>query len=216
MSVLATAAVAFVITGAGATVTAHVTARADPASNLPYTYPNFLDAVNAGRALEGLAPISDIGRGQFSVTQEMFVVINLERIARGLPAFEEMTASLDALAQTGRTTGGSSAPRRARCSGGHRHTVGGDSRPAVRRLRVDVRRRLYPVAQQAAFNTGCSALPPDPWEHRHNILEDFSLVGGGMQPVDGSGRRPELHRSADRGLLRGRRARGRRLHLGAG
>jgi len=94
VSVLATAAVAFVVPGAAATVTAHVTARADPASNLPYTYANFLDAVNAGRALEGLSPITDVDLGQFSVTQEMFVVINLERVDRGLPAFEEMTRNV--------------------------------------------------------------------------------------------------------------------------
>ncbi len=186
VSVLATAAVAFVITGAGATVSARVTARTDPASNLPYSYPNFLDAVNAGRALEGLAPISDVGRGQFSVTQEMFVVINLERIARGLPAFEEMTASLDTLAQTGANDREDpplpTAPGAPAATG---TLWAGTADPLFADFAWMYEDGCTPVAQQAAFNTGCSAVPPDPWEHRHNILEDFSALGAGCNLLMG-------------------------------
>ncbi len=186
VSVLATAAVACVVPGAAATVTARVTARADPASNVPYTYANFLDAVNAGRALEGLSPITDIGLGQFSVAQEMFVVINLERIARGLPAFEEMTSSLDALAQTGANDLEDpplpTAPGAPDAAG---TLWAGTADPLFADFAWMYEDGCTPVAQQAAFNTGCSAVPPEPWEHRHDILEDFSALGAGCNLLMG-------------------------------
>ena len=185
-AVVAMAAVTFVVPGAAATVTAQVSARADPASNLPYTYASFLDAVNAGRALEGLSPISGSGLGAFSVTQEMFVIINLERTARGLPPFEEMTSSLDALAQIGATDLEDpplpTAPGAPSATG---TLWAGTADPLFADFAWMYEDGCTPVAQQAGFNTGCSAVPPEAWEHRHEILEDFSALGAGCNLLMG-------------------------------
>ena len=179
-SVLAMAAVAFVVPGAGAVVGATITAHADPSSNLPDTYANSLDAVNAGRALEGLGPISGTRLGALSVTQEMFVVINLERTARGLPAFEEMTGSLDTLAQTGADD---LADPPLPTAPGAPSAVGtlwaGTADPLLADFAWMYEDGCTLVPHQAAFNTGCSAVPPEPWGHRHGILEDFSALGAG-------------------------------------
>jgi hypothetical protein len=59
-----------------------------------------LEAINAGRSDEGLAPmVLPTNWYSLSVGQQLFVVANLERTARGLPAYLGLNAALSANAQ---------------------------------------------------------------------------------------------------------------------
>jgi hypothetical protein len=116
----------------------------------------------------------------------MFVIINLERTARGLPAFQAMTSSLDTLAQIGAddlddpplpTVPGATAAAGTLWAG--------TNDPLFADFAWMYEDGCTAVAHQAAFNTGCSAVPPDPWEHRNDILEDFGALGAGCNLVMG-------------------------------
>jgi hypothetical protein len=61
-----------------------------------------LDAINHAHALEGVRPmVLPAGFAQLSVPEQLFVVLNLERVDRGLSAFSGLSAGLDANAQRG-------------------------------------------------------------------------------------------------------------------
>ena len=61
-----------------------------------------LGAINHAHALEGVRPMAlPAGFAQLSVPEQLFVVVNLERVDRGLPPFNGLTAALDANAQRG-------------------------------------------------------------------------------------------------------------------
>jgi len=61
-----------------------------------------LDALNHAHALEGVRPmVLPAGFAQLNVPVQLFVVVNLERVDRGLPAFNGLSAALDANAQKG-------------------------------------------------------------------------------------------------------------------
>ena len=72
---------AWVSVGAPAGATTGAAAHDDPAINLPYDVTDPLAAIDAARAAEGLAPMDDSGFGQLTRAQELFVVIDLERVA---------------------------------------------------------------------------------------------------------------------------------------
>jgi len=61
-----------------------------------------LAAINHARALEGIRPmVLPSGFAQMSVADQLFVVVNLERVDRGLPPFGGLTAALNKNAQRG-------------------------------------------------------------------------------------------------------------------
>jgi hypothetical protein len=159
----------------------------DPASNLPDTFASPIAAVNAGRANDGVAPISDSGFSSFTPEQETFVVVNLERVARGLPPFEEMTNSLDALAQIGANASEDPplpvGPPNTSWANGNLWAATSD--PLFADFGWMYEDGCATVAQQPFFNVGCSASPPTPWSHRNNILEDFSALGDGCNLLMG-------------------------------
>jgi hypothetical protein len=169
---------AWMSAGAPAGATTDVVAHDDPAINLPYDVTDPLAAVDAGRAAEGLAPMDDSGFGRLTEAQELFVVIDLERVARALPPIEEMTSSLDALAQAGADASSDPAPAAptgtSYWSGG---IEAGLSNPLLADFGWMYEDGCDMVAVQAVVNVDCSATPPRPWGHRHAILEDFPTSG---------------------------------------
>ncbi len=61
-----------------------------------------LDAINHAPALEGVRPMAlPAGFAQMSTPDQLFVVINLERVDRGLPPFRGLTTALNRNAQRG-------------------------------------------------------------------------------------------------------------------
>jgi hypothetical protein len=79
----------------------------NPAANIAPSSGDFLSAIDAARSAEGVAPMS-IDESAFNalpVPEQVFVVLNLERIDRGEPAISAMTAQLNAVAQGGADLG---------------------------------------------------------------------------------------------------------------
>ncbi|HTZ09390.1 MAG TPA: hypothetical protein VMB72_09975, partial [Acidimicrobiales bacterium] len=160
----------------------------DPAANLPYDYGSPLAAVDAGRAEDGQGPISTAGFGAFTPAQEVFVLVNLERVDRGLPPFGEMTASLDALAQVGANA--RQDPPMPAPVGSPWEAAGiesGVADPLLADFGWMYEDGCTVVPGQAVVNTDCSASAADSWGHRHDILtrypvgSDCSLVMGVAQ-----------------------------------
>jgi hypothetical protein len=177
-SVVVAGVVASIVPGASADPGARAI---DPASNLPYMFASPLDAVNAGRAEEGLAPISDRGFGALTSEEELFVVIDLERVGRSLPPFEQMTGSLDALAQVG-ANGQQDPPLPvppSNTSNASGTLWAGTADPVFADFGWMYEDGCTPVTPQRFLNGDCLLSPPKPWSHRNNILEDFSVGNAG-------------------------------------
>ena len=147
----------------------------DPSFNLPDNYASSLAAVNAGRADDGLGPLAAGDLAGLSPAQEMFVIIDLERVARSLPPVQEMTATLDDLAQVGANTLEDPAPAASEgtsfWSGG---IEAGVSDPLIADFGWMYEDGCGIVLHQAIVNVDCQATPPRPWGHRDIILYDFA------------------------------------------
>jgi hypothetical protein len=176
--VTALGVVASIVPGASAKTAARVI---DPASNLPYKFAHPFDAVNAGRAQEGLAPISANGFGSLTSEEELFVLVNLERVGRSLPPFEQMTSSLDALSQIG-ANDLQDPPLPvppANTSNATGTLWAGTSDPLLADFGWMYEDGCNAVTPQRFLNGGCALSPPQPWGHRNNVLEDFSYGNAG-------------------------------------
>ena len=80
----------------------------NPPGNIAPSSTDFLTSIDTARAQEGVGPL-DISEATFSglpVTEQAFIVVNDERIDRGLPAISYMTSQLNADAQQGADAGG--------------------------------------------------------------------------------------------------------------
>ena len=145
----------------------------NPAFNLPYTEGTYLDAVNTGRAVEGLAPIATNGWGALTSVQQVFAVINLERVARALPPFQSLTASLDALAEEGADARADPPVPAPVGSGWQTDSIeAGTDDPLLADFGWMYEDGCTQVRSQAFVNTDCAASPPVPWHHRDAILDD--------------------------------------------
>jgi hypothetical protein len=70
--------------------------------NSPSCLDSVLDAINHAHALEGIRPmVLPANFVQMSISEQLFVAVNLERVDRGLPAFGGLTAALNRNAQEG-------------------------------------------------------------------------------------------------------------------
>jgi hypothetical protein len=64
-----------------------------------------LQAINHAHALEGIRPmVLPADFAQLSIPEQLFIVVNLERVDRGLPAFGGLTTALNGNAQRGADT----------------------------------------------------------------------------------------------------------------
>lgn len=125
--------------------------------------------IDAARAEEGLAPITlPDDFEQLTVTQQLLVVTDLERVDRGLEPFEGLSPRLDAYAQQGAEAGTDPPwpePLEGFVGGGN--WIGG-TRSA---LLADY---LWMYDDGAGFNLDCNVEgEPGCWGHRKNILGEY-------------------------------------------
>jgi hypothetical protein len=92
---------------AGAAGAAGVVPPANPAANIAPSSTDYLSSINAARALEGVGPmaVSESALAALPVPEQVFVVLNEERIGRGLAPIATMSAQLNAVAQQGADAG---------------------------------------------------------------------------------------------------------------
>ncbi len=133
-----------------------------------------LEAINHAHALEGVRPmVLPAGFAQMSTPDQLFIVINLERVDRGLPPFRGLTTALNRNAQRGADDAGDPPDAGRRYALDDSEWAGG----SVNGLDAD-----YGWMYDDGFNSGnldC-AHPGDAgcWGHRKGILDDFGTGPG--------------------------------------
>lgn len=131
-----------------------------------------LAAINHARAAEGVRPMvlpPDFAR--MGTAEQLFVVVNLERVDRGLPPFAGMTRAMDANAAVG-ADHADDPPDPRGVLGDDEEWAGG----AVNALDAD-----YGWMYNDGRGSGNLDCPrtggPGCWDHRHGILDAFGTVG---------------------------------------
>ena len=79
----------------------------NPPANIAPSSPDFLTSIDTARAEEGVGPmeVSESSVSSLPVDEQAFIIINEERIDRGLPPIAYVTAQLNADAQQGANSG---------------------------------------------------------------------------------------------------------------
>jgi len=150
---------------------------ANPAANIAPSSGDWLSAIDAARAQEGVGTmnISESALASLPAAEQEFAVVNVERVDRGLPPISYMTAQLDAYAQAG-ANGMTDPPIPPSVTGGSQVTWGGSiwaGQPSV--LAADYF-MMYEdgYGGSATTNIACSlANPGGCWIHRDIILHEF-------------------------------------------
>jgi hypothetical protein len=172
---------------AGATGTA---AAGNPSANLVPSSSDWLSAIDSARASEGVAPmgVDEAALDALPVPEQLFVVINQERIARGLAPVSSMTAQLNAAALAGaKADEDPSFP--AALSGGSALSGGGAiwAGGITSTLEADyywMYEDGWGGSAAATSNTPCtSATSTGCWGHRDVILTAFAPCAGGVAPT---------------------------------
>ena len=131
-----------------------------------------LAAINTARAKEGVKPmVLPAAFATLAIPEQLFVVINLERVDRGLAPFVGMSAGLDANAQKGADRA-NDPPSPSNDIGDDEEWAGG----SVNGLDAD-----YGWMYDDGRGSGNLDCPrsggPGCWGHRHGILDNFGTVG---------------------------------------
>ncbi|MCL2395346.1 MAG: hypothetical protein FWC87_11750 [Acidimicrobiaceae bacterium] len=131
-----------------------------------------LAAINHARATEGVRPmVLPRDFAQMSTAEQLFVVINLERVDRNLPPFAGMTTAMDANAAEG-ADHADDPPDPHNVLGDDEEWSGG----AVNALDADYG-WMYNDGRGSG-NLDCPRIGgPGCWDHRHGILDAFGTVG---------------------------------------
>jgi hypothetical protein len=76
---------------------------ANPASNIAPGSADWLSSIDAARSEEGVGTmnISESALAVLPLPEQVFAVVNFERVDRGLPPIDDMTAQLNSYAQAG-------------------------------------------------------------------------------------------------------------------
>ena len=157
---------------------------ANPPANIAPSSGDWVQAINSARAQEGVGPlgVSESQLSGMSVPQQVFTVVNAERVDRGLPPINDMTSQLDAYAQAGANAGTDPSFPSA-LSGGAPLTWGGavwaGGLSSV--LEADYF-WMYDDGWGGSGTTNAACSPSTPsecWGHRDIILHPFPNCPGG-------------------------------------
>jgi hypothetical protein len=157
----------------------------NPPANIAPSNSDYLTSINSARAAEGVGPMSitESALSALPIPEQVFILVNLERIDRGLPAISAMTAQLNADAQQGANA--SSDPAfPADLTGGSPVEFGGAiwAGGVSSALEADYYWMYddgYGGLLGATTNAACSLLSlGECWGHRDIILHSFPDCGG--------------------------------------
>ena len=182
IGVMIMSSIAAGLTGAPAGA-AGILPPANPASNIARSSADWLASIDAARAQEGVGTMSVLESqlDGLPVAEQVFMVVNDERIDRGLPPIEYMTAQLDAYAQGGANSGTDpSSP--SSLSGGSPVTFGGSLLAGHSSALEADYYWMYDdgLGGPSSANVGCSLTSPSGcWDHRDIILHEFGTCPTG-------------------------------------
>jgi len=156
----------------------------NPPANIAPSSPDFLTSIDAARAEEGVGPmdVSESVVSSLPVDEQAFIIINEERINRGLPPIAYVTAQLDADAQQGANAGDDPGFPSA-LTGGSPLTWGGSvwAGGLTSVFGADYYWMYadgFGGAQGETTNADCTASSSsDCWGHRDILLHEFSSCG---------------------------------------
>lgn len=143
-----------------------------------------LAMLNAGRRSEGLGPVMlPDNWALLTVAEQLFVLTELERTARGLPADAGLAAGLSAIAQAGADSG-----RDPNGGGGGVRSVWAGGEPNAIVVMADWVYADGLFRDGASENLGCSLRDrAGCWSHRDIILHDRRLMTCGSRCLLGAG-----------------------------
>jgi hypothetical protein len=135
-----------------------------------------LAMLNAGRLSEQLGPlVLPSNWQQLTVAEQLFVLTELERTARGLPADTGLAADWDTAAQAGADTGQDPTRGGSGASGFQAVWAGGQPNPIV--VMADWIYADGVFADGSSQNRGCSASASSGcWSHRDIVLHDTTAT----------------------------------------
>jgi hypothetical protein len=150
---------------------------ANPASNVAPSSADWLSSIDAARAREGVGTmdISQSALAALPVPEQMFAVLNLERVDRGLPPIYGMSAQLNSYAQAG-ANAMTDPPIPSAVSSGAPITWGGTLWAGVPSALGADYYMMYDdgFGGPATTNIACGpATPSGCWIHRDIILNEF-------------------------------------------
>jgi hypothetical protein len=157
----------------------------NPLVNTQPSSSDWLTSINSARASEKVGPmnLSEPMLTSLPLPEQVFIVTNLERVDRGLPAISYMTAQLNADAQQG-ADAASDPGFPSTLSGGSPVNQGGSIWAGVNSsLEADYYWMYddgWSVPPSPTTNADCTTpLASGCWGHRDNILESFAACSAG-------------------------------------
>jgi hypothetical protein len=182
-TIIATVAASLITTPAGA---AGILPPSNPAANIAPSSSDWLTSIDNGRAVEGVGPmsVSESQLANLPLPEQVFTVVNLERIDRGLPAISYMTSQLDSYAQSA-ADAGSDPSFPSAVTGGSPVTWGGGiwAGGLTSVLEADYYWMYddgWGGAQASTSNAACSLLTlSECWGHRDIELHQFASCPSG-------------------------------------
>jgi len=162
----------------------------NPPSDIAPSSSDYLTSIDSARAQEGVGPlnISEATLSSLPVPEQAFIVVNDERLDRGLPAISDMTSQLNADAQQG-ADGGVDPAFPSSLGGGSQMSWGGSiwAGGLASVLEADFYWMYsdgYGGVQGQTTNSNCSPRSPGGcWGHRDIILHEFSSCGTGAPTI---------------------------------
>ena len=149
---------------------------ANPAANIAPGSTDWLSSIDAARAQEGVGTmnISESALAALPAADQLFAIVNFERVDRGLPPISDMSAQLSSYAQSGANSN-TDPPIPTAVAGGTPITFGGSVWGGVSSALEADYYFMYDdgYGGAATTNFACSlATPSFCWIHRDIILDD--------------------------------------------
>jgi hypothetical protein len=172
------------LTGGAPAAAAGILPPANPSANIPPQSSDWLTSIDDGRSQEGVGDM-DLSEAAFDalpLDQQVFTVVNDERVDRGLPPIQYITSQLDGYAQGGANAGGDPSFPTA-VTGGAPITYGGSiwAGGLTSVLEADYY-WMYDdgYSGSSTTNSACSLSDPSGcWGHRDIILHGFANCPSG-------------------------------------
>jgi hypothetical protein len=185
-SVLAMFAVAgcFVVAAIGSTAAAGaagILPPSNPPANIAPSDSDWLTSIDAARAVEGVGPmeVDESVLDSLPAPEQLFIVVNDERIDRGLPPIEYMSAQLNAVAAQSAASATDIVPPSS-LSNGTAVTFGGAIWAGLSSVFESDYLWMYDDGSAGAPTTNAACTPASPsscWMHRDIILHSFPSCG---------------------------------------
>jgi hypothetical protein len=186
------AMVALTVLSAGASVgaTDGTIPPSNPQANIAPSSPDWLTSIDSARADEGVGPmqVPEAGVSSLSVPEQVFLLVNRERIDRGLPAIGYMTTQLDDDAAQG-AQAGTDPPLPSSVTGGQPVVWAGSIwAGGTENVFESDYYWMYSDGwgglSSPTSNIACAVLSgPDCWGHRDIILQPLTNTCGGSPPT---------------------------------